>query len=249
MYKINKISPSIFHFEFVKMIDMFLAFMRLSEYYECPDNNIKGKKFTLEDLIAAYAELSNGEFKYMDDFSAFNIPDYAIKGFMNKMGDDLLNREKKVIKDIKKTLDDDESNPAPKTYYIATYTQNNPNHIRDLRHETAHGLFYSQSMYREIMLSLIDGNKPLMEKIYNRLRKMSYCEEVLLDEAQAYLATSSLQELKDFDFPNLKEKDILPFRKTFASFTINVKQKKKGIIYVRKQHENNGGIGKQQTIR
>ncbi len=232
MYKINQCTESIYHFEFKRKCDLFLSFMRMQEFYEAAHPRIKGKKFSLEDLIVAYCELDkDGEFKYMEEFAAFNIPDIAIKGFLNKNGKQLLEREKKVIVDIKKSLEYNDKHPTAKTYYIATFTQNNSDCKRDLKHELAHGLFYTQSMYHKIMITLIDNNILLKKAIFNRLKEMKYCEEVLVDETQAYLATASLSELKEFDFPKLEEEDIIPFREAFKQFTNSIKQKqKKGLF-------------------
>lgn len=227
MYKIKKYTSSIFHFEFVRKCDLFLSMMRLQEWYECKHKNIKGKKFTLEDLIEAYCELDkDGEFNYFSDWAAFNFPDTAVRGFLKLMGDNLNEWEKKIIKDIKKTLDEADDKPIAKTYYIATYTKNNSDSERDLKHELAHGLFYSQSMYNKVMVTLLDNLKQ-NKAVYKRLKEMGYCDDVLIDEAQAYLCTGSLSELKAFEFPILTEKDVKPFRETFKQFTNSIKQKQK----------------------
>lgn len=231
MYKINQCTSSIFHFEFVRKCDLFLSFMRLQEWYECQHKNIKGKKFTLEDLIEAYCELDkDGEFKYFDEWAAFNVPDTAVRGFLKSMGKNLNEWEKKVIKDIKKTLNSSDKRPTAKTYYIATFTKNNSDAKRDLRHELAHGLFYSQSMYKKIMETLVE-NLNQKNDIYKRLREIGYCDDVLVDETQAYLATATVSELSAFGFPEIKQDIINPFREVFKQFTNSIKQKqKKGLF-------------------
>lgn len=51
---------------------------------------------------------------------------------------------------------------------------------------------------------------------------MGYCEDVLIDEMQSYLATSSLTELQNYGFPKyLKESDLTPFKKLFNSYYLH----------------------------
>lgn len=252
MYKVKQLTDSIYHFEFNKKCDLFLSLMRMQEFYECKHKDIKGKKFTFEDLVVAYSELDNeGEFKYFQDWAAFNLPDDAVREFIKVYGDDLFVREKKILVDIKKSLDmgTDISRPMAKTYYIGTYTTNNDDSKRDLKHETAHGLFYTVTWYRKIMETLISDNKPLMKEVMKRLKEMTYSDEVLIDETQAYLATASLSELKGFGFPKLIEKDVRPFRNAYKKFTDNIKQKKKGDLMLGGIHEDCGRITEQQTTR
>jgi len=222
----------------------------MQEYYECQHKNIKGKKFTLEDLIVAYCELDDrGEFKYFDEWIAFNIPDVAVRGFIEVMGASLMEREKRVINDIVPTLEDNTNTPASKTYYLATFTEHNNESHWDLKHEIAHGLFYTQSMYHKIMMSLVNGNKSIEKKMFPKLREMKYCDDVLTDEAQAYLSTSSVSELKDFGFNWVTEKDTRPFKRAYKQFT-SVKSKKKGLLCEENLfNENQSRTGKQQTTR
>ena len=78
------------------------------------------------------------------------------------------------------------------------------------------------------MDELLWSKRELVEKIYIKLHDMMYCDDVLPDEAQAYLSTSTLKELYDFGFPKcITEKDLVPFREAYKLFTCHIKQKKK----------------------
>ena len=229
MYKIKQIMPSLYHFEFKRKHDLFLSVMKCQEFYECQDKKIKGKKFTLEDVIVAYSNLNeHGDFSYFQDFSAFNFPDVAVKKYLKLNSDTLLEREKIVLGHMMKLIGEDDLTPTPKVYFIATYTNENPDSKKDVKHEIAHGLYYTQSMYRRVMDELLWSKRELLEKIYIKLHDMMYCDDVLPDEAQAYLSTSTLKELYEFGFPKcITEKDLIPFKEAYNSFAGHIKQKRK----------------------
>lgn len=238
MFKLKKITESIYHFEFKRKCDLFLSMMRCQEFFECQHEKIKGKKFTLEDLIVAYSEMDkSGEFNYFDEWAAFNFPDTTVKEFIKVMGNNLLDRERRVLTEIKKTLQYSDKTPTAKLYYIGTYILHNENPERDFRHELAHGLFNTSSMYNKMMLMLLDNQKQLVKAMSERLVEMLYTKEVLLDEIQSYLATGSLHELHSFGFDYVTEKDVYPFRRVFNQFTPTTKLKRK-VMYVKKETPN-----------
>lgn len=228
MYKIKEVTSSIYHLEFTYKHDMFLSLARCEEFYECQYKNIRGKKFSMEDLIETYWKNdSYNDFNYFNDFSAFNFPDTAIINFLKLNGDTLTEREKKVFDGVKKLIDDNSKQPVTSVYFVATYKNNNKELGQDFKHELAHGLFYIQPMYKKIMTSLLKDIDT--SSLYDALIKLGYCDEMLIDEAQAYLATSTVSELKDLgfsiDIPKLF--NLSGFRETFLSFASSIKYKRK----------------------
>jgi hypothetical protein len=222
MFQIIPIDSSIFHLKFKKKADMFLGLMRCQEFYECRDKNIRGKKFSLEKLIEAYCKMNDeGSFTYFDDWSAFNIPDYSIRNFLELNGDNLLEHEKVVFDKIG-SLVEIKSNIAPtaKSYLIATYTHKNEDSQLDLDHEIAHGLFYTSTMYNKIVTDMVNRmDKKVLNRLFNSLRKMNYCDEVLHDEVQAYLSTGAESMI------NCRKDIARPFAKFFKQYIGSIKAK------------------------
>jgi hypothetical protein len=181
-------------------------------------------------LIEAYCKLStSGEFKYFSDFSAFNIPDYSLRSFIRTFGDDLLEHEKILFKELEKIIEvTNEEQPTPRSYFVATYTKNNDEKINDLQHEITHGLYYTESMYNRIMTDLLKEKQTLVTAFSKVLKDLSYCDDVLLDECQAYFATSSISELRSYGLKGFTAKDIEPFRKVYDLFKVG-KRKIKSI--------------------
>lgn len=227
MYKIKQIMPSLYHFEFKQKHDLFLSVMMVQEFYESQDKKIKGKKFTLEDMIVAYSKMNeDGDFSYFLDWNAFNFPDMAVKKYLKLNRDTLMIRETTTLNEMEKIIGAEDTTPNPKVYFIATYTEKNKHAGRDLKHEIAHGLYYTNSMYRRVMDELLWTYRDLVSKIYVALSELNYCDDVLADEAQAYLSTSDIRELRGFGFPNIPEDIISSFREIFKSFTDNTRRKR-----------------------
>lgn len=227
MYKIKQITPSLYHFEFKQKHDLFLSVMKCQEFYECQDKKIKGKKFSFEDIIVAYSKMNDeGDFTYWQDWGAFNFPDIAVKKYLKLNRDSLMVRETTTLNEMEKIMGVDDTTPSPKVYFIATYLDKNKNAGRDLKHEIAHGLYYTNSMYRRVMDELLWSHRDLVSKIYVVLSELNYCDDVLPDEAQAYLSTSDIRELRGFGFPNIPEDIISSFREIFKSFTDNTRRKR-----------------------
>ena len=85
-----------------------------------------------------------------------------------------------------------------------------------LPHELAHGLFYTNSKYRREMTRLVNRiPKTKKDKIFELLRETGYCEEVLVDETQAYCATGILDDWKDLKL----SKTVKGFESAYAKYT------------------------------
>jgi hypothetical protein len=83
-----------------------------------------------------------------------------------------------------------------------------------MRHEIAHGFFYTQPEYKKKMTALVKALKPtLRKKIYRELERIGYTPKVYIDECQAYLSTG----FTDAFAITLKKED-QPFVKVYNEY-------------------------------
>jgi len=159
--------------------DIASTFLRFQEYYESP--KFRGKIFSLEEFKEWYTKNSpngkkTGTFTYYLDWGSFNIPSYVLKRFYAGDFNPLSAQEKKFLKLFK-----NEQEP----FYIIGINREAKYLDQKLKHEIAHGLFYTSNDYKKEVhkiLSVFD-----IEPIKQELRKeMGYHEKVLDDEVQAY---------------------------------------------------------------
>lgn len=164
------------------------TFMRLQEFNESPSRKLRGKYFTLEQFMDEYADMT-GNFTYCSDWSGFNIPGRIYQKFIRMFSLDLLDKEKKMIALIEKVIKCGEDD----FYLIGTYNN------EDIIHEEAHAFFAISPAYRKTMRKLVRDYKRKNE-VAKWIRDMGYDKSVVVDETQAYLATSNMESLLDYDF-------------------------------------------------
>lgn len=212
------INDRLFHFKFPNQYVLTATLMRMQEFYESPYENIRGKYFTVEEYMDSYADI-NENFTYNTDWNGFNIPGNAIVKFYKlfKEQNDLLKKEEQFISLLMKTLTnhgiDKEGFEAGNFYVIATHDE------RDVNHEIAHGLFYLNEDFKKEMMDLNHKNKEL-EYWFEAIMEMGYCDDVLYDEVQAYLSTSSMVYLDEhFSGIDIDWKSVLEYQKVFDRFT------------------------------
>lgn len=183
--QIRKIYKGLYHTKFLTQYELTSTYMRVQEYYESNIQGIRGTFFTLEEFMDAYAKFK-GNFTYCIDWSGFNVPGKVAKEFFTKA--DLLEKEKKFWKRIGKRVNID------KPFYLIG-THGVKADLDDVRHEIAHGLYYLNEDYRHDMHALVGGYEDIV-RLKKLLLEMGYCNEVIEDEVQAYLATNTKKTLK-----------------------------------------------------
>ncbi|MCK9225938.1 MAG: ABC transporter ATP-binding protein [Candidatus Muirbacterium halophilum] len=190
--KINKIFNSIYHLKFKTQYNLCSTFLRFQEHYESPE--FRGKIFTLKQYKNWYIKNSpggkkTGKFTYYKDWSGFNIPSNIFDLFLKGKFNPLSNKEKKFINIIQ--------NIKEKNFYIiGTFGKNDTS---TLKHEIAHGLFYTEKSYREKVITIINSLcKTDTEKIINYFKNSTgYHCEIFNDELNSYI-------LCDLDLLNKK---------------------------------------------
>jgi len=211
MFELRQIRERIFLLSFESKYDLGMHFLRYQEYYESP--KFKGKVFTLIDYMEWYAEEHDGVFSYPNDWSGYNLPSVSILELWEKGIPDVNKYDifmENIYDMIKRTIDNEE-------FYLIGTTGDGST----LRHELAHGLYYTepeykQAMYREI-LNISIGVRDVLSAT---LIEMGYDKDVVNDEMQAYLSTGLASEMikalkkKKFSFVRLCK----PFKEVFAKW-------------------------------
>jgi|TARA_Y100000034_G_C6820259_1_gene369342 hypothetical protein len=164
------------------------TFMRLQEFNESPSKKIRGKYFTLEQFMDEYAAMT-GNFTYCSDWTGFNIPGKVYHKFIKTFSLNLLDKEKKMIDLIEKVTEDGEDN----FYLIGTCDD------EDIIHEEAHAFFALSRVYRKTMKKLVCDYKRKNE-VARWIQDMGYDKSVVVDETQAYLATTDRESLSEYNF-------------------------------------------------
>lgn len=158
-------------------------FMRLQEFYESPMEEIKNSYFTIEQFMDAYAK-KYGNFTYTEDWTGFNVPGDKVDEFFRVFSPDLTIKEARLFGRLKLTLDRF-TQKGEKFYLVGIYR------LKDAAHEIAHALWYLDPYYRSDMKKVISNvSYSLYSQLTSLLLKWGYCDDVVEDEVQAYLATS-----------------------------------------------------------
>jgi len=174
--------------EFSSVYSMCSTMMRVQEYYESPE--FKGKVFTHEEFQDWYAK-TQGKFSYYDDWGGFNVPRYCFEDVLDRFPD-LWYKERALIRAV---IESDAQ------YIVACVTGD----IGAMVHEISHGLYYTDSDYRETMDGLNEKfPKPLKKKIFRQFKGVGYHETVFEDELQAYMV-DGISNTYDFDFTDKQQ--------------------------------------------
>lgn len=177
--KKTKIINAVYLLQFETQFDITSTFLRFQEFYESPE--FKGKIFTLEEYKRWYSALKDGKFTYYTDWNGFNIPSFILRPFFEGKFDPLSEKEKRLLELFKHETGD---------YYIIGVHGEIQDPKDLLKHEIAHGLFYTSSTYKTQMLSLL--KKYDTRAMKKKLRSMGgYHEDVLDDEVHAYILSPS----------------------------------------------------------
>jgi hypothetical protein len=193
-YKIEKVKDFIYCVQMPDRYDRAMTFCRAQEFYESPNDNFRGKPFSIWEYIKWYSLENKKGFSYGMDWSGFNIPLKEIcrcyelleltygKKDHTIYDHTLLEILEKVKQDLK----------GPTKLLNTTYIIGTDGKINDtFKHEICHGLYSTNTKYRSKANSLIKTLKTKNPKVYNTLKanicEMGYSELIAEDEIQAYL--------------------------------------------------------------
>lgn len=170
----------IIHLEFPTQEAICGAMVRLQEFYESPLPGIKGNTFSFPEYVEANKRANGGKYDY--DWTGFNIPGKVVRDFFARFAP--LSVDERAIQAAVPQNGD--------FYLIATITDDPDKDI--VAHEICHAFFYLSDKYRMGMTRLVEkfvaDNPDTSAMLHAWLIKRGYCEEVVVDEMQAYLATT-----------------------------------------------------------
>lgn len=201
--------PQIYLIESKSRQDLAEMFMRFQEHYESPQ--FKGKTFTIEEFAHWYAS-KYGSFSYVKDWYGFNLPATVLAPFRRGNFDPLTLQEQRLLEICKE---------ANSNSYIIGVTPNAEYFKETIKHEFAHGAFYTNPEYRKEVEVCIKSFR--IEPIDKGLRRMGYCDEVAVDETNAYVLVEpeTVQEFVSIrSTKNLREKLDKIFQKYYGSSLI-----------------------------
>jgi hypothetical protein len=181
-YKITELFPKVFVFIIPDDYIRAMLFLRIQEFYESKNRKFKGKKFSFWDYKEWYSSLKGGNFTYTSDWSGFNVPlSVALKcKKISKVETPYDIEMNKILNKICKKQN------SKGSYLIGVKSIKS----NTFKHELAHALYYTDKIYKNSMdiITKSIGNKNL-KALKCRLKEFGYCEEVLMDEIQAYMST------------------------------------------------------------
>jgi len=189
LMKKKRLTKYIYLVHFRKQNDMARTFLRFQEHYESP--KFMDKVFTHKEFKQWYTKLK-GKFTYYQEWDGFNIPSRVLKRFYQGHFDPLSKNEKMILKLFRNEKHD--------FYIIAVHGKA---HVEILKHELAHGLFYTHPAYKKEAINIM--KKYSLNHIRKELLSLGgYNKKVLNDEMQAY-AISLSHELKSEMPKEMKE--------------------------------------------
>ena len=190
---------NIVHVEFPNQYELCSTMIRFQEYYESSYEEIKGKVFTLETYMDLYAK-DKGNFTYFSDWDGFNVSGSSICSFLldvEHSGGFLSKKEQRLFDILKVAMGGFEPEENDYFYLIATHKKNK----KSIKHEYAHAYYNLYVDYKKSVTLLINKiledneSSKFYNEIINKLSKMGYSDDVLDDEFQAYLSTSTYDEM------------------------------------------------------
>jgi len=199
--------PGLHQINFPTQKGLTSTFLRFAEHYESSSPKFRNQIFTRRQFLAYYRKKHGTN--YFTDWRGYNIPGHVFLPFFECCFHPLTKDEQRLLDQVEPIYRKHE-----KFYVIGLYA----GHDAEM-HEVAHALFYLDHEYRKTV-SRIVLNAPQTEitKLEQWLLKKGYCEDVLIDECQAYLL--------EIDYLIKKKRlKVHELRKTSEKLTRNFKQR------------------------
>lgn len=190
MIHVKNLGQNIIHVTADTQIELSMAFIRPQEYYENQAKHIRGKYFTLEEVL--YATSPGGRNTYFQDIVGFNIPGEVFQNWIadfSGVGCGINHSESRLVDAISKVI------KPGRFYIIGTFTED------VLTHELAHALYCLNRKYKTRVTELVDA-LPYKKEMFKLLRAKSYANlpNILVDETQAYMTSSKHELITDLNF-------------------------------------------------
>lgn len=191
-YYLYKHSPRVYVVKVADSYSRAMLFMRAQEFYETPLNEFRGNPFCIFKFMNQYRlnmQSTTDNCKYTEHWAGFNVPSTSLEkcyakdatrdnfeGFITPY--DLMMYD--IISRIR------ENQPKGKFYLIGVDSEES----KTMSHELAHALYFTNKAYKtEMDAALAEIPEKITTKLKAVLIDIGYRDEVLLDEAQAFLST------------------------------------------------------------
>lgn len=224
--KLREVHEGIYVLDFKRHYELAMHFLRVQETYESANPLFRNRSFTLVDFMDWYIQkYKRGGFSYPFDWGGFNVPSTIMEMVYGKPSEDphgkagLLYpqvpvRDWNKYDDYMAELHLKLSSETPRYYLVGVSNGNKDT----LAHEVAHGLYFTNPQYRRGALELLAAvPKPVRKRISTYLKKLGYANNVLSDEAQAYLATGLTKELRKYASVRREQAPFRALYKKYAS--------------------------------
>ena len=184
-HTLTRLHDGVYLLQIENSYDLAMSFCRIQEFYESPFEEIRGKNFTISELMRLYSmKFGDGMFTYPIDWAGFNVPCEAI---WNCYYEYQL-KDPNDYDEFIKTIDDKIQNETSSKYYLIG---SQPKEKITIDHEVAHAFYYLDKKYKkeaDNIVSLIHESS--LKKIKNHLLSIGYNDKVFKDEVQAYLSNT-----------------------------------------------------------
>lgn len=200
--KINRNRDGLFHLRFRSQYLLNSTLLRFQEY---DSEEFGGTLFTVEEFMDWYAK-KNGKFDYFDTTLAMGFHGESMWPFYAGFFDPLTKKEEKILDlFLGKDLDN--------IFIIGTFRD------REIRHETAHGLYNLNPEYREEVNRILKTiSKRNMRKLEKMLGEEDYNRGIWKTEVNAYLIERRLYK----KVPNCPQRKLL--MDLFDEYTMSIGQ-------------------------
>ena len=157
---VKEIIPRIYCAQIDDDYDRAMLFCRYQEYYESPYKKFRGKRFTWMEYMRYYKDMwKKRTFTYPDDWAGYNIPSNILDG-----GVDAFYKETEydvIMNDIYFycSIDSQNKNDGERCdwYLIGASSRD----VKTMDHEIAHGLYFTNTVYKKMVDILIKNIKPI----------------------------------------------------------------------------------------
>ncbi|CAK9095078.1 unnamed protein product [Durusdinium trenchii] len=177
LYLLHEALPSVYSLHTDSRLVLGSTFVRIQEYYESPDAQIRHHAFELDQYKDWYRKRHGKGFDYYLEWPGFNVPSWVLNDLRDgKVGCKLRPQEEALLKVW----------PSCGQYLIGSCEED----METLQHEMAHGLYATNEAYREaVTQSLEDLPQGRWQVSRQRLLELGYADDpaILNDEIQAYM--------------------------------------------------------------
>ena len=215
-YEMRESLPGIFTVKVEDDYQRAMLFLRSQEHYESAFPEFRGHHFDVFTYMERYRKWKGVDyFSYPDDRSGFNVPGHLVENCIKHVLDA---RNGLFPTPYDYIMDGILSSVKGKIHLNKRYYLIGVDSFESstMDHEIAHGLFYVNDDYKKKAFELVDNlPKRIRNGMSNVLLDMGYCEDVLIDEIQAYMSTGIISRMSKFKGI---ESEAKPFVDHFKNF-------------------------------